>query len=67
MVFGTLRILKTLISFGLGVTLIRKNDFKCFVWYKNLTKFQQRQFLTFYNSWEYLSNQTEISYVIKMA
>ena len=30
MVFGTLGILKTLISFGLGVTLIRKNDFKMF-------------------------------------
>ena len=43
-VFGTLGILKTLISFCLDVTLIRKNDFRSSVWYKNLTKFQHRQF-----------------------
>ena len=61
MVFGTLGIPKTLISFGLGLTLRMKNDFKCFVWYKNQTKLQHRQFSTSHNSWKYLSNQTETS------
>ena len=52
-------------KFWSGCNTHKKNRLQIIVWYKDLTGFQHRQFLTFHISWGCPSNQTEISYVIK--